>query len=734
MPTLPTVQLRQQAPQARYPEVQPSAGAYLGKGLSELGAALEKLDEGANRAEAIKSLAIGKAGLSADLQELSDTVTDPEEFRQQAEERKQARYNEVSSSISNDRARKLFTDNFQDELILHGAKINHLSRGKKVEKAKADTDEGLAQLLESAKIVESPENLEAITRMAKRMVNNATDSGMIDRPAAVNMLQEFQKSVREERAKMFDSVVNAKLDKLANEAIRNPAIAGASAKQAEAIIDQAAIGLELPAHKVGELKAKASEKVYVSSLVGRIDKDPFAVEKDLNAGLYDDKLSNEKMKEVRRSTNSAIESIQRQLKAAQTEREKEIGRKLEDYENTVMRGQVWAGDVRELAAEVKGTKHERKFLIVTRDSEVLAGFGRKQPAEQLRLLNAYQSQPMTGDTALLIDMLKKEHRQTIDGLNSDPMRLAIENKVIPPVTVIDAPMIGDPSTLLGALRDRSAKASLLGQYYGLKDLPPLLASEVQSLKNALDSMGVQQKAATLRMFKDGLDDSAVRGLARQLDKADASMLAMSTDLTRLAPATAEKVLKGTELLKTSKDSIITPTAEKDAKARIDSKIAPAYMLNPKFYEATKDAIMAYYASDAWESKPSKEAAKTSILDKAIDEVTGGILTIRGRPIIPPFRGASESEFLEMTKRADFSRLEPAIKPQDIINRSDARFLSYREGTYQVMIGDRIVMDKNGYRFILDLSQLDEPASRLNRRPDPAVTNDPAAFRAFRERR
>jgi hypothetical protein len=81
-----------------------------------------------------------------------------------------------------------------------------------------------------------------------------------------------------------------------------------------------------------------------------------------------------------------------------------------------------------------------------------------------------------------------------------------------------------------------------------------------------------------------------------------------------------------------------------------------------------------------------------------------MIDVRGQPTVAPRVGYDEQDFMDMIRRADYSKLGVGFKPGDIINRSDAKFEYYQEGRYKVKIGNVVVQDINGRDFVVDLNE------------------------------
>lgn len=139
MPTLPII--RPRVPLATAQLAQVPAGGFgqgIAQGLGDIGETLFKLQDGADKAEAGKIIADSKAKLDASLTGLTDTVTDPQQFQQQATEQTKTIYDDALNGATNGRVKNIVTNQLSNDIILHGSKIKHGTFQKTHDKALGD--------------------------------------------------------------------------------------------------------------------------------------------------------------------------------------------------------------------------------------------------------------------------------------------------------------------------------------------------------------------------------------------------------------------------------------------------------------------------------------------------------------------------------------------------------------------------------------------------------------------
>jgi hypothetical protein len=164
--------------------------------VNEMQEGILKLQDGADRAEAMKGIAIGKARIANELDQLNLTIADPDEYAVKAREREQAVVDEISNSLARPRAKALFKDSFTEERIQTEGKINRgyilKTHGKQI----ADAEQGMNQLLESALTAEGQQNQAGIEQMAKDMQSNLVLSGAKKPEEAVKAVAAFRSEVK----------------------------------------------------------------------------------------------------------------------------------------------------------------------------------------------------------------------------------------------------------------------------------------------------------------------------------------------------------------------------------------------------------------------------------------------------------------------------------------------------------------------------------------------------------
>jgi hypothetical protein len=185
------------------------------------------------------------------------------------------------------------------------------------------------------------------------------------------------------------------------------------------------------------------------------------------------------------------------------------------------------------------------------------------------------------------------------------------------------------------------------------------------------------------------------------------MTALTIGLSMEAPRAASTILRGQEVLKQEPKVGLTGAELSAARDRINGNLGGAYQGNVEHHSTITDAALAVYAAKSWQAKDLSGTLNTSRMDEAVQEVTGGLLSIgggmfsRGYKIQPPRYGMTEGEFKDLLNVADYSKAK-GFKAEDI--KKHGIFESVGDGKYLVKVGPGYVQSDSG-PFVLDLGAL-----------------------------
>lgn len=526
----------------------------------------------------------------------------------------------------------------------------------------------------------------------------------IGEPEVVKKTEEFKKKIATEREKYFTTDLQDRLDDLSNRARREPTAAGTVQREGEQLIEIAA-GDWLPPEKLAAAKSSYRVSVWDSAVRANIETDPVQARKELQEGKYDSVVDKQHLEALLNRAETEIEKREQKAKAERKEREKEIGKTVADYKESVMLGHPWRGPVSEakLGELAKGTEHEGDFLFVREASQLKAGFFRATPVEQKNFLNAQRNAPKTGQEAKLFKMLEEAHTATVAALEKDPLAFFVRQFNVP----VSPLKLEDPESL----RERSRLAGMAEQHYG-RLVSPLFSDEVDEIRTAIDQAPADRKVKIFGLLKQGMDDRQVKAVAGQIEKKDDRVTALALGISVDAPDVASRILKGREILKDNPKIIPAEGALAGRISRVRDEInqllGDAYVRSWKHQAAVRDAALAIYAFKSWQERDLSGQYDATRMETSVREATGGLLTIsRGffggsYKIQPPKPGMTEAQFLDLVKTADFSKAKNATR-ENILRHGI--FESAGDGKYLIRFGVEYLHDAaTGEEFVLDLSQ------------------------------
>jgi len=128
-------------------------------------------------------------------------------------------------------------------------------------------------------------------------------------------------------------------------------------------------------------------------------------------------------------------------------------------------------------------------------------------------------------------------------------------------------------------------------------------------------------------------------------------------------------------------------------------LGDTYKNNAEQQTATRDAILSDYA---WRSNYMGDLQGSYNAERvrlAVRDVTGGLITYKGKQIEAPRYGMTDADFSDMVKAADFP--VKGFKKDDILRYGQLETVG--RGKYLIKVGDAYLQGKSG-PFVLTLPQ------------------------------
>jgi hypothetical protein len=354
-------------------------------------------------------------------------------------------------------------------------------------------------------------------------------------------------------------------------------------------------------------------------------------------------------------------------------------------------------------------------------------------------LRRRQANATAGPGAELIEKQLTARTQAIQkGLQDDPVATAIAN--FPDKFKTPAPLdFSDPQKLIAGLKMRAQISQVAAANWQVGPLAALDTQDVAQVKTALANPDPAAKAGiygAIAQLPEEVRNATLKKLAGNEPKAMVEAAAgsmMATD-----PAVAASIFRGQSAIAIDKGYLPAKGTEANALDEEFSKRLPAstFSLAARTDPAgplavAQGMIKARYADLSAQSADTTGKLDTSRLQKAVDDVTGGVLEHNGGKLIAPARGMPQ---------AAFDRVMYGIKDSDLQGvstlhgepisadylRSNATLESVGDGRYYVKLGKDPLRPTYAYqnantespqKYVLDLRgrpqvepQLDLPST------------------------
>ena len=423
--------------------------------------------------------------------------------------------------------------------------------------------------------------------------------------------------------------------------------------------------------------------------------------KDLKPGTKDTVVS-----KIKTRINAIQAEQNREIaikKAEVAAREKIIGKQVKDAEKALDNGYQPPG-LENLIELTKGTKYESQLKEAQVHAGVVSTFVMLNPAAQEASINKYkEKKDQTGANVRLIERLEKVHNYTVTELAKDGLSLAVAQGIVPQVDPIN---FADPQSMA----NRVARIGIAKAHYK-QDISPLTAAETDQIAAQFSKMDADQKIGMLNAITTGFGDSSIEVL-KQLDKKNYTLFAHAGALiVDGAPEVARLAIMGNEQIKLNKG--ILPK-DADLMPTINTYLSDVFVSNPKHQASIIQTTKAVYAAMAADASITDGIVDTDILDKALEQVTGGVLEIEADgsgflfddkyKIQAPARGVTEAMFekyLGGLRPGDIDQMGGTLaftSAEAVDKIQKGALVNVGQGKYLVNIGSGFLLNKDGDPF------------------------------------
>lgn len=353
----------------------------------------------------------------------------------------------------------------------------------------------------------------------------------------------------------------------------------------------------------------------------------------------------------------------------------------------------------------------------------------QQQADITALHAAANAGTLTPGQADVMADLERRYSAITKGLKDNPISTAVQNfpdkfKAIPPLN------LQDPAQLAAGLKMRGQVAQFAQANWQTGPLSALDKADLDQVKTVVDGQDPVAKAQVFSALSTLPEDVRNATLGKLAEKGGPNMAVSvaAGAMLQTAPDVAQSIMRGQQALKT--DKAFWPATDATAATQAISKALPpnvfgmAARTDPQGpYATAMGMVRARYADLSAQAGDVSGKFNNDRLTAAVNDVTGGVLTHNGAPLIAPARGMSQGDFdrtmagLADNDLAGVTTLNGAPVTADYL-RSNAQLESIGSGRYLVRLGNdpsRPIYAYTGAnteapaKFVLDLR---------NRRPGP----------------
>lgn len=387
------------------------------------------------------------------------------------------------------------------------------------------------------------------------------------------------------------------------------------------------------------------------------------VQKDLTSadGFYANKLDANKRNAILSTVTSHIIRLENRANTLADKADALAEKTVDKLESDVMTGiPVSENRIAVDATAVKGTQHQARFDAVLQMQKSVTELMAKPITEQDATIKAMQADLAAKGSDYpardkkLLDTLQAASDNFKKTLDEQPLQ-AIAMKTGMQFAPLTPASLSDPKQIPGILKDREAYIGAARKQFGDQVQPKILFSaEADMVKKSLENMSPTDQKNLLAVMKGSMSGEAFRATMDQIG-ADGPMKLAGISQSYGYKTTegrdiGELLLQGRKLLKDS-----TTLMPKEKSSGGDA-LAPAFneivgnSLPPgeKSREYAYSGVKAIYAVLAKEEGKNDGILEPSILKRAVNFVTGGIVDYNGSKVIPPY-GMAESTFLDKTR-------------------------------------------------------------------------------------
>ncbi|MCK1706120.1 hypothetical protein IVA86_33145 [Bradyrhizobium sp. 146] len=375
-----------------------------------------------------------------------------------------------------------------------------------------------------------------------------------------------------------------------------------------------------------------------------------------------------------------------------------------DKTNPILPSEQRMNDLLGAAAATNTPEVLQKVAQAAGDYQFRRQFGRAPEPQEQAAVSAMQQKAQTeglsSTDARRLEIATGIRDQTAKALQDDPLAHSI--KALGEVSGLPVPApldTANPVQFRAGLAARAQWAALGTQTYQTAPMPALTSGEVTQVRAALDAADPAGKARIYSDIVGGLPPQTRSATLAQLGtKGVGGMVeAFAGGLTGADPAIGESIIRGQAAMKVNEKFNPMKDSKDTTNGALDKYLPPstfslAGRTDPNGQYATIRGAVIARAADLAATDPNFKGDFTDTqIQRAVNDVTGGVVTHNGAKLITPIRGMNQQWFdMKMFGLTD-NDLQGAMTQSgtpvtaDYI-RNSAQLESLSDGRYLVRLG------------------------------------------------
>lgn len=378
---------------------------------------------------------------------------------------------------------------------------------------------------------------------------------------------------------------------------------------------------------------------------------------------------------------------------------------VENMKKDVLPTQAAIDDLVTAAASTNNPDVLQKVSVAAGEYQFRRQFGRAPLPDEQAALGEYQRKAQTDGLdqvdARRLEMAREIVQQTTKRLEEDPLSHTMsamgDTTTLPTPGKLD---VGNSTAFVSGLKERAQWAAMGTRTFQTSAMPAVTAAEATQIRGALDAADPAGKARIYRDINSLPPATRAATLTKIADSKGAGGMieAFAGSMFGIEPAVGESIIRGQQAMKVKDTFNLEKSSNSDAAiASLDKALPPgtfslAARSDPKGAYATMRGAVIARAADIANTDPNFKGEFTdSIIQRAVNDVTGGIVSHNGAPAIAPIRGMTQRQFdarmwgLKDTDLIGVTTQSGApITPGYI--RDNAQLESIADGRYLIRLG------------------------------------------------